>query len=132
MARVTVEDCIELVPNRFELVAVAAQRARQIASGSPLTIERDNDKDTVVSLREIADQTVSPATLKNEVILRFQKYGKADVIDESTPMIGNMRADVAEEMRDIQMDGDEEDLGDLSFDGEDIVDADDQLNPNSK
>jgi DNA-directed RNA polymerase subunit omega len=126
MARVTVEDCIELVPNRFELVTVAAQRARQIASGSPLTLERDNDKDTVVALREIAEQKVAPETLKGEVTLRFQKYGKADVIDESTPMIGNMRQDVSEEMKNMkQSTAEDEDLGDLSFEGEDIVDTDD-------
>ena len=57
MARVTVEDCIVHVPNRFELVLLASQRAKQISSGNPLTIERDNDKDAVVSLREIADRT---------------------------------------------------------------------------
>jgi len=81
MARVTVEDCIEILPNRFELVAVASQRARQIASGSPITVSRDNDKDSVVSLREIAEKTISAETLKEEVIVNHQKYGKADVID---------------------------------------------------
>ena len=57
MARVTVEDCVDKVPNRFDLVMLAAHRAREIASGSPVTVERDNDKNPVVSLREIADET---------------------------------------------------------------------------
>ena len=65
MARVTVEDCILHVPNRFELVLLASQRAKQISSGNPLTIDRDNDKDSVVSLREIADQTVSRAQVNH-------------------------------------------------------------------
>lgn len=73
MARVTVEDCIEHVPNRFELVLIAAQRAKQIAAGNPLTIDRDNDKDAVVSLREIADQTVSLENLKEDAINSFSK-----------------------------------------------------------
>lgn len=71
MARVTVEDCIVQVPNRFELVVVAGQRAKQIASGTPLTIDRDNDKDAVVALREIADKTISPAQMKEEIIQSF-------------------------------------------------------------
>ncbi len=64
MARVTVEDCVDKVENRFELVLLASHRARMIASGAPLTIDRDNDKNPVVALREIADQTVAPEDLK--------------------------------------------------------------------
>lgn len=63
MARVTVEDCVEKVPNRFELVLLAAQRARDIRSGAELTVERDNDKNAVVALREIAEETVDLETL---------------------------------------------------------------------
>ena len=68
MARVTVEDCVDKVPNRFDLVLLAAQRARQISSGADLTIDRDRDKNPVVALREIADETVRPANLKEAVI----------------------------------------------------------------
>ena len=103
MARVTVEDCIEIVSNRFELVTLAAARTRQIASGAALTIERDNDKDAVISLREIAEKTVSTETLKEEVIVGNQKYGKVDTIDESTPQIGDDTAsEVAEELSALQ------------------------------
>ena len=64
MARVTVEDCVDKVPNRFELVMLAAHRAREIASGAPLTMDRDNDKNPVVSLREIADETQTAGDLR--------------------------------------------------------------------
>lgn len=67
MARVTVEDCVEKVPNRFELVLLAAQRARDIRSGAELTVERDNDKNAVVALREIAEETVDLETLRHEL-----------------------------------------------------------------
>jgi DNA-directed RNA polymerase subunit omega len=73
MARVTVEDCIQYIPNRFELVVVAAHRAKQISSGSPLTVERDNDKDAVVSLREIGDKTIDINNLNEDIIQSFRK-----------------------------------------------------------
>lgn len=73
MARVTVEDCIEKVENRFELVMLASQRARKIGSGAPLTVDRDNDKNSVVSLREIADETVEVAELKEDLIHSNQR-----------------------------------------------------------
>ena len=73
MARVTVEDCITVVPSRFDLVVIAAQRAKQISSGMPLTIDRDNDKDAVVSLREIADKTIDVKLVHEELISNFQK-----------------------------------------------------------
>ncbi|ODN70422.1 DNA-directed RNA polymerase subunit omega [Methylobrevis pamukkalensis] len=78
MARVTVEDCIDKVDNRFELVLLAAHRARMISSGSPLTVERDNDKFPVVALREIAETTVSPQDLKEDLIHSLQKYVEVD------------------------------------------------------
>ena len=68
MARVTVEDCVDKVPNRFELVMLAAHRAREISAGSPLTVDRDNDKNPVVSLREIADETQSADDLRERLI----------------------------------------------------------------
>ena len=81
MARVTVEDCIQIVPNRFDLVITAAQRAKQIASGMPLTIDRDNDKDAVVSLREIADKTIDVTLVQEELVSNFQKKGGFDPSD---------------------------------------------------
>ncbi len=74
MARVTVEDCIDKVTNRFDLVMLAAHRAREIASGATLTIERDNDKNPVVALREIADETVAPEALQQSLIQSMQKH----------------------------------------------------------
>lgn len=88
MARVTVEDCIDKVENRFELVLLAAHRARMISSGSPLTVDRDNDKNPVVALREIADQTVSPEDLKEDLIHSLQKYVEVDEPEaETVPMV---------------------------------------------
>jgi len=78
MARVTVEDCIEKVPNRFELVLEASYRARLIAQGSPLTVDRDNDKNSVVALREIAEGTVSAADLEEQLIHSMQKHVEVD------------------------------------------------------
>ena len=78
MARVTVEDCILKVKNRFELVLLAAQRVSEISLGAPLTVDRDNDKNSVISLREIAEGTVSTAHLKEEVIRHFQNYREMD------------------------------------------------------
>lgn len=85
MARVTVEDCIENIPNRFELVGIAARRAKQIASGNPITIDRDNDKDAVVSLREIADKTVEFEPLKEEIIESYSRFQRPDVIEGVAP-----------------------------------------------
>lgn len=82
MARVTVEDCVLKVPNRFELVLLAAQRARDIASGAPLTVDRDNDKGPVVALREIADVTVPLDNLQNNVIKGMQKHVEIDEPEE--------------------------------------------------
>ena len=88
MARVTVEDCIDKVENRFELVLLAGHRARMISSGSPITIDRDNDKNPVVALREIADETISPEDLKEEFIHSLQKFVEVDEPEpEALPMI---------------------------------------------
>jgi DNA-directed RNA polymerase subunit omega len=89
MARVTVEDCIDKVENRFDLVLLAGHRARMISSGSQITIDRDNDKNPVVSLREIADETISPGDLKEDLIHSLQKYVEVDEPEpESMPLIG--------------------------------------------
>lgn len=82
MARVTVEDCIDKIPNRYELLMVAAQRAKDISSGSPLTLPRDNDKNTVVALREIADGTVSVEELQKSLVMGLQKYVEVEEPEE--------------------------------------------------
>ena len=78
MARVTVEDCIDKVNNRFELVLLAGHRARQISQGAAITIPRDNDKNPVVALREIADERLSPDDLKEDLIHSLQKHVEVD------------------------------------------------------
>lgn len=78
MARVTVEDCVDKVPNRFELVLLAAHRARSISAGSPITIERENDKNPVVALREIAERQISPEDMKEDLIHSMQRYVEVD------------------------------------------------------
>ena len=83
MARVTVEDCVVKVPNRFELVLLAAQRAREISSGAPLSIDRDDDKNPVVALREIADETVALDHLKSSVVRSMQKHVEIDEPEET-------------------------------------------------
>lgn len=78
MARVTVEDCVEKIPNRFELVAIAAQRARAVSAGAAITVDRDNDKNPVVALREIADGTVDLGDLKEDLIKGLQRHVEQD------------------------------------------------------
>jgi DNA-directed RNA polymerase subunit omega len=78
MARVTVEDCIDKVENRFELVLLASHRARMIASGSSILVPRDNDKNPVVALREIADEKIAPGDLKEDLIHSMQKHVEVD------------------------------------------------------
>lgn len=82
MARVTVEDCVDKVPNRFELVLLASHRAREIVSGSPLTVDRDNDKNPVVALREIADETQSADDLRERMIEGNQTQIEVDEPEE--------------------------------------------------
>jgi DNA-directed RNA polymerase subunit omega len=78
MARVTVEDCIDKIPNRFELVLLASHRARSIAAGAQITVQRDNDKNPVVALREIADKKILTEDLKEDFIHSMQKYVEVD------------------------------------------------------
>jgi DNA-directed RNA polymerase subunit omega len=92
MARVTVEDCVLKIPNRFELVMMAAQRARDVSSGASLTIDRDNDKNPVVALREIADETISLDALSNSLVQGLQKQTEQDepeedIVEFDTPMM---------------------------------------------
>ena len=96
MARVTVEDCVVKVPNRFELVLVAAQRAREITAGAELTLDRDNDKNPVVALREIADDTVQLDKLQDSLIRGMQKHVEIDEPEETIELEPNLFG-VAEE-----------------------------------
>lgn len=82
MARVTVEDCVDKVPNRFELVLLAAQRARTISSGVPITVERDNDKNPVIALREIADETIAVEDLQESMVRSMQRHVEVDEPEE--------------------------------------------------
>jgi DNA-directed RNA polymerase subunit omega len=97
MARVTVEDCIDKIPNRFELVLLAANRARELARGSANTVERENDKDGVVALREVAEKTISPDDMRERLIHSMQEQVEIDEPDaeaapirpqESRPVLG--------------------------------------------
>ena len=106
MARVTVEDCVDKVENRFELVLIASHRARMIASGSSITVDRDNDKNPVVALREIAELTQVPEDLKEDFIHSLQKQvevdePEAEVVPALTPQSETSQSDAA---------------GDVSFD----------------
>ena len=82
MARVTVEDCVDKVPNRFDLVLLAAHRARSISSGTPITIDRDNDKNPVVALREIAEGTLKPEELYEDAVEANQRHIEVDEPEE--------------------------------------------------
>jgi DNA-directed RNA polymerase omega subunit len=88
MARVTVQDCIKKVPNRFDLVVAAAQRSREISNGMPIEIERDNDKNPVVSLREIAEDAIDPSTLQERFIRSMQKnILRTETVDDEVESI---------------------------------------------
>ena len=104
MARVTVEDCVDKVPNRFELVMLAAHRARELASGSPLTVGRDNDKNPVVALREIAEESQQAEDLRERMIAAHQTQIEVDEPEEDAMalLMG------AEMDRPVQNDMDEE------------------------
>jgi DNA-directed RNA polymerase subunit omega len=99
MARVTVEDCVDKVPNRFELVMLAAHRARALASGAPLTVDRDNDKNPVVALREIAEETLTADQLRESAIESFQRQIEVDEPEEDvmTLLPGSPMADLPAE-----------------------------------
>jgi DNA-directed RNA polymerase subunit omega len=103
MARVTVEDCIQKLPNRFELVLMSAHRARMISQGAPLTLDRDNDKNPVVALREIGDSTIDVEDLREDYVHSMQKHVEVDEPEESAvPLLtsgsegGEVEAGVAE------------------------------------
>ena len=104
MARVTVEDCIDKIPNRFELVLLAAHRGRMISQGAPLTIDRDNDKNPVVALREVADQTIRADDLREDYVHSLQKHVEVDEPEESeTPLLGSAgESEAAHSSRELQ------------------------------
>lgn len=107
MARVTVEDCVDKVPNRFELVALASHRAREIAAGSPITVDRDNDKNPVVALREIAEETQSADLLRERMIESLQTQIEVDMPedDDMALLMGTSENDAPEQdgMNEAQM-----------------------------
>ena len=115
MARVTVEDCIEKIPNRFDLVLAAAQRARAISTGNPLTIDRDNDKNPVVALREIADETIDPDKLRNDIIKGLQKLSNPEFVEdeEDEDEVHNELEDkytINDELNDFKINNDSHDV----------------------
>ena len=115
MARVTVEDCIEKIPNRFDLVLAAAQRARDISTGNPLTIDRDNDKNPVVALREIADETIDPDKLRDDIVKGLQKLNNPEFVEdeEDEKLEENSLEDdytINDELRDFKINNDSLDV----------------------
>lgn len=142
MARVTVEDCVEKIPNRYELLMVAAQRAKDIEQGSPLRVDRDNDKNAVVALREIAEDKVSIEDLQKSLVLNLQKYVEVEEPEEEeieiiaaekeladldaqfdTSMLIDDTADSGMQIKDEAGDV-MDDLDDMDFSAEDGVDDD--------
>lgn len=126
MARVTVEDCVLKVPNRFDLVLLSSQRAREIGSGSALTVDRDNDKNPVVALREIAEETVSLGTLHEALVKSHQKVIEFDeedeeIIDVMEGESGEWAAVAGEGT--LERDGFHEDFGDEEAEEEDVAAA---------
>jgi DNA-directed RNA polymerase subunit omega len=105
MARVTVEDCIDKVENRFELVLIASHRARIIAAGAPIMVDRDNDKNPVVALREIAESSLAPDDLKEDFIQSLQKHVEVDEPEaEAVPALSSAEGVPTDAMGDLQFD----------------------------
>src|SRR6516162_5548227 len=139
MARVTVEDCVIKVPNRFELVLLAAQRAREITSGAPLSIDRDDDKNPVVALREIADETVGLEHLRTSVVRGMQKHVEIDEPEESHELdaalfgVAPPSAALVEDEADVETedldeeDGEEETIAEAADVGGDGLDEAEEL-----
>lgn len=147
MARVTVEDCVDKIPNRYELLMVAGQRAKDIAAGAPLTVSKDNDKNPVIALREIADETVSIEELQKSLVMGLQKYVEVEEPEEEELEILAAEKELAEldeqfsgllletELADtMQVHDEEDDLdldaevdGEVSFEDEDEEKFDDSF-----
>ena len=124
MARVTVEDCVERIPNRFELVMLAAKRSREISSGSVLTVERDDDKNPVCALREIADETVPLDELREELVRGLQKHIEVDEPEEDDEIEMMTAASLANEAgMDVSVSGSSSiDDKNSGFNSENIID----------
>lgn len=130
MARVTVEDCVDKIPNRYELLMVAAQRAKDISSGSPITLPRDNDKNPVIALREIAEETVSIEELQRSLVMGLQKYVEVEEPEEEELEIMAAEKELAEldeqfsgllidsEITDVMQVHGDDDVSDIDFDSE--------------
>ena len=141
MARVTVEDCIDKIPNRYELLMVAAQRAKDISSGSPITLPRDNDKNPVIALREIAENTVNIEDLQKSLVMGLQKYVEVEELEEEELEIMAaekelvdldeqfsdllLDSDVSDSMQVVDENGDADADDDLDLSAEDGIDDDD-------
>ncbi len=128
MARVTVEDCVEKIPNRYELLMVAAQRAKDISAGAPITVSRDNDKNPVIALREIAEGTVNIEELQKSLVLGLQKYVEVEEPEEEELEIMAAEkelADLDEQFSAVPLDAADVD------DSMQIHDADDDLDLDS-
>ncbi|TPW31997.1 DNA-directed RNA polymerase subunit omega [Pararhizobium mangrovi] len=119
MARVTVEDCVDKVDNRFELVLLASHRARMISQGQPITVDRDNDKNPVVALREVADEKLSPEDLREQLIHSLQKNVEVDEPEarpEEAPAVTASEESAAETRADAPAAADESEDEPVAFD----------------
>lgn len=138
MARVTVEDCITKIPNRFELVMVAAQRAKDISSGAKLTVEKDNDKNGVIALREIAEDTISVEDIQKSLVTSMQKYTEIQETEEEELEIIAAEKELADLDEDflntaiedpaavqVKNDDDDFDIADEVYEEGDLSDVDD-------
>ena len=103
MARVTVEDCVQKIPNRFELVLLAAQRARNLSRGEELTVDRDDDKNPVVSLREIADDVVDPEELREAVIGTLQRVDERSEAEEEAETLALLADPTHMQMSELEL-----------------------------
>ena len=128
MARVTVEDCIEKIPNRYELLMVAAQRAKDISAGAPIMVSRDNDKNPVIALREIAEGKVNIEELQKSLVLGLQKYVEVEEPEDEELEIMTAEKELSE--LDDQFSGVELDAADMN-DSMQIHDSDDDIDLDS-
>lgn len=129
MARVTVEDCVAVLPNRFELVLLAARRAREISSGSVITVSKNNDRNPVIALREIAEQSVSLDALRDNLIRSMQRHVFQDETDEDleTEFEEALQASQPLKPEDFLVDADDDDDDDIQLEQITKADLEDHL-----
>jgi len=113
MARVTVEDCVTIIPNRFELVLLASQRARDISAGVPLTVERDNDKEAVISLREVAEQTIDFEELRRHIVHGVNRHADLNFEDDNIVTLTEENMEEA-----VLAEASEDDIKEIEFEEE--------------